>query len=55
MAGHSQSLLEALQHVGAKATINADLKTYRYYDNVSPNLHAHSHMHACGRSPAVAI
>lgn len=30
-----QSFLDAMQHVGARATIKANLKTYRYYDNVS--------------------
>ena len=30
-----QSFLEAMQHVSAKATIQADLKTYKYFDNVS--------------------
>jgi transcription initiation factor TFIIA small subunit len=29
-----KSFLEALSLVGAKATIKADLKTYRYFDNV---------------------
>ncbi|KAG1674467.1 hypothetical protein FOA52_003072 [Chlamydomonas sp. UWO 241] len=28
------SFLDALKHVNAKATIKADLKTYRYFDNV---------------------
>lgn len=34
LARDLQSMLEALQHVGAKASINANLKTYRYFDNV---------------------
>ena len=29
-----QSFLEAMQHIQAKGAINAELKTYRYYDNV---------------------
>ena len=33
-------MLEALQHVGAKASINANLKTYRYFDNVRLQCHA---------------
>ncbi len=31
-----KSFLEALNHVQTKATIKADLKTYRYFDNVRP-------------------
>ena len=33
-----QSFLEALHTNDMKATINADLKTYKFFDNVSANL-----------------
>jgi hypothetical protein len=34
MHARSQSFLDALNHVQARATIKADLKVYRFYDNV---------------------